>query len=240
MSRVAAALILGAALVALGAAVAVLGYRARKLATLEPRPLQAALAWSGAADAPCTLLMIGDSHVARWQTAPPPGWRVARLGFPGEAAVNIAAAAPAAIAASLPEALLIAAGTNDASAAALQGNGREATLERAAEAVEGMIASARSAAVNRVLVTTLVPPRSPELSRRLIYGARQAVTLAALSKRIVKRAKRNGVEVLDADALARDANGAFRPELRADALHWSPADYDVLSSALWERLGECR
>lgn len=232
-------LAIGAALLALTAATAVLGYRARKLAILEPRPLEAALVWSGAADAPCTLLMIGDSHVARWRAPPPPGWRIARLGFPGEAAVNIAAAAPAAIAASKPDALLIAAGTNDASAAALQGSAREATLERAAAAVGRMIETARGAGVDRVFVTTLVQPRSPELLRRLIYGDRQSAAFKALSGRIVEDAQRSRAEVFDAQALARDRKGAFRPELRADALHWSPAGYEVLSAALWERLGDC-
>lgn len=240
MSRLATVLVIAAALLALGAAIAVLGYRARKLAILDPRPLAAALAWSGAADAPCTLLMIGDSHVARWRTAPPPGWRAARLGFAGEAAVNIAAAAPAAIAASAPDALLIAAGTNDASAAALQWRGRESTLDRAAEAVERMIASARSAGVQQVLVTTLVPPRSPELWRWLVYGARQAAATTALSRRIVRTAQGSGAEIFDANAIARDAKGAFRPDLRADALHWSPAGYEVLNAALRERLGDCR
>lgn len=239
MSRLAYALAIGTALLALAATVAVLGYRARKLAILEPRPLDAALAWSGAADAPCTLLMVGDSHVARWRTAPPPGWRVARLGFPGEAAVNIATAAPAAIRGAAPDAVLIAAGTNDASAAALQRNGREATLDRAAGAVARMAGSARAAGVNQVFVTTLVPPRYPELARRLIYGDRHRVIMAALSRRIVERAKRSGGEFFDADALARDARGDFRPELRADALHWSAEGYETLSAALWDRLGDC-
>lgn len=240
MPRVAIALFFAAAAVALIAAVAVLGYRARKLAILEPRPLETALVWSGPVDAPCTLLMIGDSHVARWRTAPPAGWRVARLGFPGEAAVNIALAAPGAIRSSAPDAVMIAAGTNDASAAALRGSGRAATLDRAARAVGNMIESARSEGVDHVMVMTLVPPRSPDMARRLIYGERQAATLTALSKRIVTAAEGSGAEILDANALARDANGAFRPELRADALHWSPAGYEVLSAALWERLSDCR
>jgi lysophospholipase L1-like esterase len=239
LSRPARVLIFGAAALALVTAVAVLDYRARKLAILEPRQLEPALTWSGEAEAPCTLLMIGDSHVARWRTVPPRGWRVARTGLPGEAAVNIAAAAPAAIRASAPDAVLIAAGTNDASAAALQGSGREATLEHAAMAIERMIRSARSAGAGRVLVTTLVPPRSPELWRRLIYSDRQAAALGSLSDRIAKRVPVPGAELFDAAALARDATGAFRPELRADALHWSPAGYEILDAALWHRLGAC-
>lgn len=232
-------LLFGAILLALGATVAALGYRARKLAILAPRPLEPALVWSGGAGAPCTLLMIGDSHVSRWRTPPPPGWRYARLGFPGEAAINIAGTARAAIRDATPDAVLIAVGTNDASAAALQWRGSGATLRRAADAVDQIILSARTAGAKRIFVLTLVPPRFPEVSRRLIYGARQAAMLSALSGRIAARAEARGAELIDADALARDGKGHFAPELRADALHWSPAGYEVLSAALGDRLGDC-
>ena len=229
-----------AILVALAVALTVFSYRARKLAILEPYPLETRLAWSGASDAPCTLLMVGDSHVARWRTPPPSRWRVARAGFPGEAAGNIAAAMPAAVRASAPDAVLIAAGTNDASAAALLWEGSSDQLDRSAAALERMVAVAHDGGARQVLVMTLVPPRSPQLWRRLIYGERQAGALTGLSQRIVAAAAKSGAEVLDANALARDAKGAFRPELRADALHWSPAGYEVLSAALWERLNDCR
>lgn len=232
-------LLLGAAL-AIAVMIAVLVYRSGKMAILEPRSLDGQLAWSGQPEARCTLLMIGDSHVARWRTPPPRGWRVARLGFPGEAAVNIAGTAPAAIREIAPDAVLIAAGTNDASAAALQGSGRDRTLDRAADAVERIILAARHGGVEDVVVAALVPPRFPELRRRLVYGERQGAMLSALSRRIVARAKAHKADVLDADALARDARGRFRPELRADALHWSPAGYEVLSEALWDRLPDCQ
>lgn len=239
MSRPAAIPIVVIGLAALAATV--LGYRARKLAILEPRQLDTALVWTGQAGAPCTLLMIGDSQVARWRTPPPPDWRIARLGFPGEAATNIADVASSAIREVAPDAVLLAAGTNDASAAALQWSGRDRTLDRAADAVARMIVSARTAGANPVIVMTLVPPRDPALWRRPIYGARQAATLTALSGRIAESARSSKAEVLDADALARDARGRFRPELRADALHWSPRGYELLSAALWHRLaGKCR
>lgn len=240
MSRLAKAMLAGAGALVLAAAIAAFGYRAGKLAVLEPRPLATPLVWSGQSDARCTLLMIGDSHVARWQTPPPRGWRVARLGFPGEAAVNIAAAAPAAIRSARPDAVLIAAGTNDASAAALQRSGREATLLRAAAAIDEMIVSARRAEVGRVVVATIAPPRSPGLWRRLVYGDRQAAAQHALSARIAALASVRGVRILDAAALALDARGRVDPRLRADALHWSPAGYEVLSAALWDRLPTCQ
>lgn len=240
MFNLAKAMLLGAAALALVAAIAAFDYRARKLAVLEPRPLAAAVVWSGKSDARCTLLMIGDSHVARWRAPPPPGWRVARLGFPGEAAVNIAAAAPAAIRSIEPDAVLIAAGTNDASAAALQRSGRDATLVRAAAAVDRLILSARGAGIGWIIVATLAPPRSPELWRKLIYGDRQAAAQRALSARIEILASARGARILDAAALALDEGGRVDSRLRADALHWSPAGYEVLSRALWDRLPDCR
>lgn len=240
MSDLARAALIGAAVLALAGAVAAFDYRARKLAILEPRALRGDLIWSGASDARCTLLMIGDSHISRWRTPPPQGWRMVRLGFPGEAAVNIAAAAPAAIASAAPDAVLIAAGTNDASAAALQRNGRDATLARAAAAVEQMAVTAQRAGVGQVVVATIAPPRSPEPWRRLIYGDRQAAAQRELSARIAASAATQGAQVLDAAALALDPKGRVDPALRADALHWSPAGYEALSKALWDRLPDCR
>ena len=219
---------------------AVFVYRERKLAILEPRQLQAELVWSGERSARCTLLMIGDSHVARWRADPPPGWRIARLGFSGESAVNIARFNPATTSEFIPDALLIAAGSNDASAAALLGGERVATLDRAADAVDHMILTARAAGVKQIVVMTLVLPRSPKPWSDLVYGRHQEEMLSALSTRIEGQARARGAVVLDSDALARNAQGRFRPELRADALHWSAAGYDVLAAALWDRLeGEC-
>lgn len=240
MSRIVVASGLGLIALATVAALAVWSYRASKLAILEPRSLPIVHVKTGETTARCSLLMIGDSHIHRWPVTPPPGWRVEQLGFPGEAAVNIAATFPGALGKSAPDAVLIAAGTNDASAAALQGDGREAALDRAARAVERMIADARAAGAKRVIVATLVPPRHPELWRRLIYGSRQAAALTNLSNRIAARAKSGGAEIFDANALARDATGAFRRELRADALHWSSTGYDLLSKVLWRDLGVCR
>lgn len=242
MSRTAIVSVLGllAAAVAGVAGVAVWTYRASKLAALEPRILQISPVKTGEASPGCTLLMIGDSHIERWRVTPPRGWQVDQLGFPGEAAVNIATVLPEALRRSAPDAVLIAAGTNDASAAALQVDGRPATLERAARAVERMIADARAAGAKRVMVATLSPPRDPELWRRLIYGRRQGAALGSLSDRLVASARKRGADIFDVDALARDSRGVLRPELRADALHWSSAGYKVLDAALWRDLGPCR
>lgn len=215
-------------------------YRAGKLAVLDGRTPSIRPIEFGDAGGRCTLLMIGDSHVERWPVAPPSGWRVLKFGFPGESAVNIASVMPVALRSSAPDAVLIAAGTNDASAGALQGEDeRAATLDRATRAIERMIADAKKGGARRVLVATLVPPRLPGLWRRVIYGQRQASALDGLSKDIATRAIETGADIFDANTLARDQTGKFRPELRSDALHWSPAGYDILSATLWRDIGAC-
>lgn len=240
MSKLARAVLIGAGILAVIAVLAVVQYRAGKLAVLDARSLAAPVLWTGEAEAPCTLLMIGDSHVARWQTPPPRGWRVARLGFPGEAAGNIAAAAPAALRSVKPDAMMFAAGTNDASAAALQASGRPATFAKAVAAIERAIRSGREAGVEHIVVATIAPPRDPELWRRLIYGDRLAEAQRALSARISTLAAAKDAGVLDAARLALDARGEVDPRLHTDALHWSPAGYEILSTALWDLLPDCR
>ena len=85
------AIVIGLALLfgAAGYVAAYLAYRTLKLNLLEPRRLQAPIQWTGESDARCTALLVGDSLISGWQIEARPGWRIGRLGFSGEAAINI-------------------------------------------------------------------------------------------------------------------------------------------------------
>jgi hypothetical protein len=74
----AAALLFAAA----GYVAAYFAYRTFKLSRLEPRPLQAPIQWTGESDARCTLLLVGDSRIARWPVEARSGWRIGRLASP--------------------------------------------------------------------------------------------------------------------------------------------------------------
>ena len=56
---------------------------------------------------------------------------------------------------------------------------------------------------------------------------------------IASKALAEGMEVLDANRLFRDAGGKLRREYRSDGVHWSLAGYRVLNAALWSQVQSC-
>lgn len=224
---------LGAAVIAATALTAALAaYRNSKLEALEPKHLAGSPDWGGPQGAPCTLLMLGDSTVARWPAPNLPGWRTARLGFPGAGAVNIGARSEGALAATRPDAVLIAAGTNDASAAALQWRGSQRTVAAAASAIDDAIRAAAAAGARRIIVIPPAAPHDPPPWRWLIYGSRQTEAAAVLARAIATTAQARGALVLDAGAIGGHLPERERGALHADAVHLSPAGYRHLDRHL--------
>jgi hypothetical protein len=241
MSRM--SLMIGVTLVlaAVGYAAVYRTYRALKLGALEPKALTAPIEWAGDPDAPCTLLMVGDSRIAEWPLEDRPGWRVGRLGFPGEAAINIEPGVRDAIAGAKPTVAVVQAGANDATAAVFQNaSERERTTERAADAVLAIAEVARRAGATQVFVLTVVPPIESALWKRALVGSAQAPIMAAISDRIAARAGGRGFWTLDADRLFRDGEGLLRRDFRRNDLHWSTAAYRALNAALWADVTPCR
>lgn len=215
-----------------------LAYRAFKLNVLEPRRLQAApIQWTGESDARCTALLVGDSRIAHWPVEAKPGWRIGRLGFSGEAAVNIEPAVRDQIAATGADVVVIQAGANDATAAVFQPESlREETIARAARAVIAIGEDAGRAGASQVIVLTLVPPIELEMWKRALMGSKQEELMARLGNAIASEARAKGMKVLDANLLFRDAEGKLKRDYRSDGLHWSTAGYRALSAALWSAI----
>src|SRR5215467_3251733 len=103
------AIVIGLALLVVGGGYVgvYLLYRMIKLNLLEPRRLQAPIEWTGESDARCTALLVGDSRIAQWPVEARPGWRIGRLGFSGEAAINIEPAVRDQIAATRADVVVI-------------------------------------------------------------------------------------------------------------------------------------
>lgn len=215
-------------------------YREVKLRLLEPRSLHAPIEWAGDRDAPCRLLLIGDSRVAQWPIEPRAGWRVGRLGFTGEAAANIQPSVRDQVAGAKPTVAVVQAGGNDATAAVFQNEReRRQTIERAAGAVLAMGEDARRAGARQVFVLTVAPPIDLELWKRALMGSAQTDIMAAISDRIVRGAGERGLTTLDANRLFRDDEGRLRRDFRRDGLHWSAAGYRALDAALWAAVSPC-
>jgi len=227
-------------LAAAGYGAAYSAYRAIKLNLLEPRRLQASIQWTGESDARCTALLVGDSRIARWPVKTRPGWKIGRLGFAGEAAINIEPAVRDQIATAGADVVVIQAGGNDATAAVFQPEPlREETIARAARAVVAIGEDARRAGASRVIVLTLVPPIDLELWKRALMGPKQEELMTRIGNAIASEADAERMEVLDANLLFRDAGGKLRGEYRSDGTHWSLAGYRALDAALWNEVTNC-
>jgi len=223
-----------------GYVAAYLAYRTFKLNLLEPRRLQAPIQWTGESDARCTALLVGDSRISGWPIEARPGWRIGRLGFSGEAAINIEPAVRDQIATAGADVVVIQAGTNDATAAVFQPEPlREETIARAARAVIAIGEDARRAGASQVIVLTIVPPIDLELWKRALMGSKQEELMTRIGNAIDSKARAEGMAVLDANLLFRDAGGKLRREYRIDGEHWSLAGYRVLNAALWSEVQNC-
>jgi lysophospholipase L1-like esterase len=135
---------------------------------------------------------------------------------------------------------VIGAGGNDITAAVFQREPlREETIARAARAVIAIGEDARRAGVSRVIMLTIVPPIDLELWKRALMGSKQEELATRLGNAIASNALGEGMEVLDANLLFRDAGGKLRREYRSDGVHWSLAGYRALSTALWSHVQNC-
>jgi len=162
------------------------------------------------------------------------------LGFAGEAAINIEPAVRDQIAGARADVVMIQAGGNDATAAVFQPERiREETIARAARAVIAIGEDARQAGASQVIVLTIVPPIELELWKRALMGSRQEELMTRIGDAIAGEARAEGMEVLDANRLFRDASGRLKREYRSDGTHWSVAGYRALDAALWSKIKDC-
>jgi lysophospholipase L1-like esterase len=169
-----------------------------------------------------------------------PGWRIGRLGFAGEAAINIEPAVRDQIAATRADVVVIQAGGNDATAAVFQPERlREETVARAARAVIAIGEDARQAGASQVIVLTIVPPIELEMWKSALMGSKQEELMTRIGAAIAGKARAEGMEVLDANLLFRDPRGKLKREYRSDGTHWSLAGYRALDAALWSEVKNC-
>jgi lysophospholipase L1-like esterase len=70
-------------------------------------------------------------------------------------------------------------------------------------------------------------------------GSKQEELMTRIGNAIDSKARAEGMAVLDANLLFRDAGGNLRREYRIDGVHWSLAGYRVLNSALWSQVQNC-
>jgi lysophospholipase L1-like esterase len=210
-----------------------LAYAALRVQALDPQMVRARIDRAGAMNAPCTLLLAGDSGMARWPLIAPPGWQVHRLGLSGASTATIAGPATAAIARLRPHLVVLHAGGNDAAGIAfLWGDRRRAAIAGSAARIAGITRAAQAQGA-RVVVLGLVPPTDQPWWRALLIGARQAEAMAAIEAATRLPA---GTARLDTARLLGDPAA-----MRTDHLHYSASGYARIAAALIPyRAAACR
>lgn len=162
---------------------------------------------------------------------------MARLGLPGEGTGTIARATLRAIESLRPNALLILAGTNDATAAALQGpSARRASLNNAISSLERISSVAKEGGTGARLIATIPGPDTGHAIRSIVLRGRDVANMRFLTQAIRKRAAGWDVDIFDAQRMLADGMGRIRPRYARDALHWTPMAYRQLERELWPRL----
>lgn len=224
-----------------------IAYGWHKRRALAPRdlPVEVTLPALPAGTRP-ELLLVGDSRVAQWPIDQFGATRVGKLGLPGATSGNIDAATRERVVALVPQALVIQAGYNDASAIAYLAAGeRDAALRRTVTRILGLATRAVAAGTECVIVSTVPPSIRPEWWRVLLKRRVADALTLELNRRLVAAVKQASdsagtIALLDLDAGFRDAQGKLRAEYRSDASHWSRSGYLQATRMVRDALNGCR
>lgn len=187
---------------------------------------------------PATLVIIGDSRVARWTPRPEQPETVIFRGVGGETTVQTMARLGADALALRPRIVLVLAGVNDLVAASyLPPADRAALVAATAMRLEAMAASVISAG-SCVLIATIPPPARPDLLRSLVWRKGVVADVAAVNAKL-RLGRLAPADLLDlAAVLPADAQGYLMPDYASDTLHLNDASYRIINEWLAGRLSE--
>jgi hypothetical protein len=218
-------------------AIAWTAYRSIKLGALRPVDLPATASWQGPETASCRALYIGDSRVAHWPLTSPSGWRLGKLGYPGQTTANILRAGLGEVHRSRPHAVILLLGGNDAVAASFLGEERRQAQVRATlAAVDAFVSQVRRGGAQAVVILKIVPSIEPPLWKRVLLGSAPAEVIQSMNAGLEALAKQQGAQVLHPGDMLLTDRGTLRPGYRRDDSHWTPAAYRALDSQVLEAL----
>jgi len=189
--------------------------------------------------APRRIMLVGESRIRRWTALPEAAeLAFAKSGVGGETLgqlerrfdENVLEYAP------IPTDLVFAIGVNDLVAASLyheRGEGFQShVVSTLITRLEGLIAKARAAGVE-VHLATIVQAATPDLTRKLIFWDESLVTMISEANRqIAELADREGLALVDFNAMLEGGDGPLPARFAADTLHFTPAAYDALNAGL--------
>lgn len=181
---------------------------------------------------PADVLLFGDSRIAQWRHLPERDYAIARHGYPGATAIQLAGRLPILLQETHPQLVIIGAGVNDAVAAALVSRQRRTqALADSLAALDQMVVAARQSGA-RVLLLKILPPVRPNLWRRTVYRGEVLAYVNALNEGLEDMAIRHDAAIADPLRLLLDDNGRMADEYRKDTLHLTAAAYDKLGVLL--------
>jgi lysophospholipase L1-like esterase len=178
-----------------------------------------------------TVLLLGDSRVAQWETWVPRRGRIVRAGFSGAPTAEVRARTKDLLAKYTPEVVVIEAGINDLKLLGLRPDLRREVVDTV---VTNLFAIAKECAGARaqVLLLTVWPATRPDLLRRVIWDAAVDEATAEVNRRLISLGSReHGVIVCD---LLSDAG----PIKYRDTVHLDSETYSRINRVLEKRLNE--
>lgn len=204
-----------------------------RVATAAPPSISYPVGWD---QAQAQVLIVGDSRVARWRPRPEvSGVAFALAGVGGETSRELAARIGDTVEQAAPDVVVISTGINDLVAASLAAKQAPAIMAELASniAKAGMTAKAAEA---ETIYMTILRPADPGLMRRAFaWSDRIHDLVRSTNREILALAASDGASAIDADKLF-PGDGALPDAFSEDALHWTPAAYEVLNRALAEKL----
>jgi peptidoglycan/LPS O-acetylase OafA/YrhL/lysophospholipase L1-like esterase len=180
-----------------------------------------------------TVLLLGDSRMARWGLPSLAGWRVVNAGAGGLTTAQVELETGELLHRYHPDAVVLEAGINDLKYLGLHPEMSPQIIFQAARHFSTLVQEC-AARHCKVIVLETWPAGQPSLARRLVWDAAIPASVDALNARLrLLDAPDKGVRVVD---LFGDAGLKTDAGLYSDTLHFKPEVYEKLTPVLEKEL----
>jgi lysophospholipase L1-like esterase len=183
------------------------------------------------------IVLIGDSRIAHWTSfGAKRNWQIVNRGVSGESAAQLAFRFAQDAIELDPDVIVMQSGINDLVAASLLGDGEAQLVVRKTEDTLKRLAADAAGRGIRVLLTTVIPPGTPDLLRRIVWNDAVRDDVARLNIDLVAWPAPAGVSVLDLSPFFGTTT-IPRP-LQFDTLHLNEQGYAHFSAIVDKGLAE--
>lgn len=180
------------------------------------------------------IFMFGDSRIEQWSPLPLLGEETLyNAGISGETTAQMRYRYASDVLQYEPALVVIQAGINDLTGAAVH---NMADSDRyVTEVIDNLRSFTRQAESQgaKVVLMTIIEPTQLSLQKRLLWSPRLFSYVSQVNKALFRMAEEiDTVQLLDTNRVLQDAEGKWRENVNADALHLTAEGYQLLNRAL--------